>query len=439
MNIRDELEAGRAKIAVVGLGYVGLPLAAAFAERFSVIGFDVNEEKIKQYQRGKDATQELGDAALAACGVEFTGDETRLQEAAFVVVSVPTPVNGDKTPDLTPVIRASETVGRNLRKGAIVVYESTVYPGVTETVCAPILERESGMKCGQDFFIGYSPERINPGDTKHPLRSICKIVSGMDEKTLEQVQQVYDSIIEAGTFAVSSIKTAEAVKVVENSQRDINIAFMNEMAMVFERMHIDTNEVVDGMNTKWNALGFRPGLVGGHCIGVDPYYFIYEAERLGYNSQIVASGRRINDGMARFVAEMTVKKIVRAGIDPSHAKIVILGITFKENCPDIRNTKVMDVAAGLGEYGIRPLFVDPWADADEVKKAYGVTLSRLEDIRDADCIIHAVAHRQFREMGFAGLQKLFRQDKGAKRVLIDVKGEWPINTLKGSGIDWWRL
>lgn len=439
MNIREKLESGCAKLAVVGLGYVGLPLAASFAERFSVIGFDVNETKIKQYQQGKDATQELGDAALSACGVEFTNDEMRLREAAFIVVSVPTPVNGDKTPDLTPVVRASETVGRNLRRGAIVVYESTVYPGVTETVCAPILERESGMRCGEDFFIGYSPERINPGDKKHPLRSICKIVSGMDKPTLEQVQMVYDSIIEAGTFPVSSIKTAEAVKVVENSQRDINIAFMNEMAMVFERMHIDTNEVVDGMNTKWNSLGFRPGLVGGHCIGVDPYYFIYEAERLGYNSQIVASGRRINDSMARFVAEMTVKKMVRAGIDPSHAKIVILGVTFKENCPDIRNTKVMDVAASLGEYGIKPLFVDPWADADEVQKAYSVPLSRLEDIHDADCIIHAVAHREFREMGFAGLEKLFRQGKDAKRVLIDVKGEWPIDTLKGSGIDWWRL
>ena len=439
MNIGDALEVGRTKLAVVGLGYVGLPLAAAFAERFSVIGFDVNEEKIRQYQQGRDATQELGDAALAACGVEFTHDEKQLRDAAFIVVSVPTPVNGDKTPDLTPVIHASETVGRNLRKGAIVVYESTVYPGVTETVCAPILERESGMQCGQEFFIGYSPERINPGDKKHPLRSICKIVSGMNAETLEQIQQVYNSIIEAGTFPVSSIKTAEAVKVVENSQRDINISFMNEMAMVFERMHIDTNEVVDGMNTKWNALGFRPGLVGGHCIGVDPYYFIYEAERLGYNSQIVASGRRINDGMARFVAEMTIKKMVRAGIDPSHAKIVILGVTFKENCPDIRNTKVMDVAASLGEYGIQPLFVDPWADAAEVQKEYGVALSQLEDICDADCIIHAVAHREFRELGFEGLKKLFRQDKGAKRVLIDVKGEWPINKLKGSGIDWWRL
>ena len=417
MEHYEKLTKRQAKLAVVGLGYVGLPLAAAFSHHFSVLGFDVNQAKIEAYRQGRDATQELGDQALAQCGVEFTWEE-----------------------DLTPVIRASQTVGRNLRPGAIVVYESTVYPGVTEDICAPILERESGMVCGKDFYLGYSPERINPGDKAHPLKSIRKIVSGMDRATLEQIKAVYDSIIEAGTYPVSTIKTAEAIKVVENSQRDINIAFMNEMAMVFERMQIDTNEVVDGMNTKWNALGFRPGLVGGHCIGVDPYYFVYQAERLGYHSQIVASGRRVNDDMGRFVAEKTIKLMVRAGIDPSRANIVILGITFKENCPDIRNSKVMDIVEQLGEYGITPKVVDPWADPAEVRAAYGVQLTPLEQAAgEADCILHAVAHREFQALGLKGVLALYRPAKDAKRVLVDVKGQWPVEDLEKTGLSWWRL
>ena len=309
MNVFAQLRDGLDKICVVGLGYVGMPLAVAFAEKFGVIGFDIDGRKVEAYRSGHDATLEVGDEAIASSTVEFTSDEARIREASFVVVAVPTPINGDKTPDLAPVVSASRTVGRNLRPGAIVVYESTVYPGVTEDVCLPILERESGLTCGREFKVAYSPERINPGDRVHTLRNIRKVVSGMDAETLEQVRLVYDQVIDAGTYPVSSIKCAEAVKLVENSQRDINIAFMNEMSMVFERMGIDTNEVVDGMNTKWNALGFRPGLVGGHCIGVDPYYFVYEAERLGYTSQVVSAGRRVNDFMGNFVAEMAVKKM----------------------------------------------------------------------------------------------------------------------------------
>ena len=439
MDLYAQLCAGKEKLAVVGLGYVGMPLAVAFAEHFPVVGYDVNAEKIAQYKAGRDATMEVGDAAVAASGVDFTSDETRLQEAGFVVVAVPTPINGDKTPDLTPVIGASRTVGRNLKKGAIVVYESTVYPGVTEDVCVPILEKESGLHCGTDFKVGYSPERINPGDKIHTLRTIRKIVSGMDAETLAVIRQVYNTVVEAGTYPVSTIKTAEAVKLVENSQRDINIAFMNEMSIVFEKMGIDTNEVVGGMNTKWNALGFRPGLVGGHCIGVDPYYFVYEAQQLGYTSQIVSAGRRINDSMGGFVAEMAIKKMIQAKLSPAEAHVVVLGLTFKENCPDIRNTKVLDILKKLQEYGIQATVVDPWADKELVRREYGLQLADLSEIKDADCLIHAVAHRQFREAGPSKLAELFRPGPSTKKVVIDVKGEWPIETLKELGVTWWRM
>lgn len=437
-DVYDALSQRQKKLAVVGMGYVGLPLAAAFSQVFSVIGFDINEEKIKGYQAGIDATEELGNEALSRCTVEFTTQEAALRQAAFVVVAVPTPINGDKMPDLSPVIGASRTVGRNLQKGAIVVYESTVYPGVTEEVCVPILEQESGLVCGRDFKVGYSPERINPGDKVHRLPTIQKIVSGMDIPTREEICKVYGSIITAGTYPVSSIKTAEAIKLVENSQRDINIAFMNEMAMVFDLMGIDTNEVVDGMNTKWNALGFRPGLVGGHCIGVDPYYFVYEAARLGYTSRIVSAGRQVNDQMGNFVADMTVKKLLQAKINPLEAKVVILGLTFKENCPDIRNTRVIDIIRKLQEYGIHPVVADPWADPQESRRSYDIKLTPIEQIQNADCIIQAVNHRQFQEMGFDGLCKLFRTD-GAPRVLMDVKGAWPVETLEQSEVLWWRL
>ena len=441
MTLYDRLKNQEASLALVGLGYVGMPLAVAFAEKgVKVIGFDLNEEKIALYRAGKDPTREVGDDAVKCTSVDFTADKTRLNEAQFIIVAVPTPVNLDHTPDLTPVIGASELIGRHLTPGTIVVYESTVYPGCTENVCIPILEKVSGLKCGRDFKVGYSPERINPGDKVHRLHNIRKIVSGVDTESCKEIQNIYNIVIEVGTYPVSNIRTAEAVKVVENSQRDINIAFMNELAMVFERMDIDTNEVVDGMNTKWNALGFRPGLVGGHCIGVDPYYFTYEAEKLGYHSQIILNGRIVNDGMGRFVADTAVKKMVEAGLAPKTAKVVILGLTFKENCPDTRNSKVDDIIRRLREYGIAPIVVDPWASQRDAVREYGVTLSPLKDAAEADCIITAVAHQEFRDMGLSGAAALFKQDKPAgEKVIIDVKGIYPIQELESSGLTWWRL
>ena len=423
MKLCEKIAAGEEKLALVGLGYVGMPIAVAFARKgVRVIGFDLNAEKIALYRQGIDPTNEVGNEAIAATAVEFTDDERRLSEAKFIIVAVPTPVNLDHTPDLSPVELASEIVGRNLTPGTIVVYESTVYPGVTEDVCIPILERESGLVCGRDFKIGYSPERINPGDRVHRLENIRKIVSGMDADSLEEIRRVYDLVIEVGTYPVSSIKTAEAVKVVENSQRDINIAFMNELAMVFDRMGIDTNEVVDGMNTKWNALGFRPGLVGGHCIGVDPYYFTYEAEKLGYHSQIILAGRKVNDGMGQFVADAAIKQMILAGKAPRSARVAVLGLTFKENCPDTRNSKVADILVRLGEYGVAPMVVDPWASARDAQHEYGVTLCELPQVHDMDCVIVAVAHDDFRRLGLDGMEKLFAPMKQEEKVLIDVKG-----------------
>lgn len=440
-NLYKKLITREEKLSLVGLGYVGMPIALAFAKKgIEVIGFDLNEVKIELYKNGIDPTNEVGDDAIKTTTVDFTSDEIKLSEAKFHVVAVPTPVNSDHTPDLSPVIGASVILGRNLTKGSIVVYESTVYPGVTEDVCIPILERESGMKCGIDFKIGYSPERINPGDKVHRLENICKIVSGMDEESLSVIKAVYDIVIEVGTYPVSSIRTAEAVKVVENSQRDINIAFMNELAMVFDRMGIDTNEVIDGMNTKWNALGFRPGLVGGHCIGVDPYYFTYEAEKLGYHSQIILNGRIVNDGMGKYVAESAVKEMIKAGQTPKKSKVVILGLTFKENCPDTRNSKVDDIIKNLNEYEIQPIIVDPWADEREAMNEYGVTLTKLDNIKDADCIIVAVAHDVFKKMKLDELKSLYRDDlSDGEKVLIDVKGIYPVQELKMSGMSYWRL
>ena len=428
------------KLSLVGLGYVGMPIAVAFAKKgLDVIGFDLNKEKIKLYQSGIDPTKEVGDEAIRETTVSFTADETKLKEAKFHIVAVPTPVNLDHTPDLTPVIGASEIVGRNLTPGSIVVYESTVYPGCTEDVCIPILEKQSGLKCGVDFKIGYSPERINPGDKVHRLENIHKIVSGCDQEALEIIKAVYDLVIEVGTHPVSNIRTAEAVKVVENSQRDINIAFMNELAMVFDRMDIDTNEVVDGMNTKWNALGFRPGLVGGHCIGVDPYYFTYQAEKLGYHSQIILNGRIVNDSMGAFVADAAVKKMIEAGQAPKNSKVVILGLTFKENCPDTRNSKVDDIIKRFAEYGIKPLVVDPWASERDAMHEYGVTLTKMEDVAEADCVIVAVAHNEFKEIGLPALKKLYKSVPDDQKVLIDVKGLYQVRDLKASGLKWWRL
>ncbi|MBE7006050.1 MAG: nucleotide sugar dehydrogenase [Ruminococcaceae bacterium] len=436
-TLYDRLLNGEEKLALIGLGYVGLPIAVEFAKHVKVIGFDLNEQKIRKYKSGVDPTNEVGEEAIRGTAVDFTADECRLREAKFLVVAVPTPINADHTPDLFPVESASRIVGRNLTRGSVVVYESTVYPGVTEDICVPILEKESGLRCGVDFKIGYSPERINPGDRVHTLTTIRKIVSGMDEETCRAIQRVYEIIIKAGTFPVSSIRTAEAVKVVENSQRDVNIAFMNELAMVFDRMGIDTNEVVDGMNTKWNALGFRPGLVGGHCIGVDPYYFVYQAERLGFHSQIILNGRIVNDNMGRFVADKAIQKMIEAGQAPLKSKVVILGLTFKENCPDCRNSKVADIVERLREYGIEPEIADPWADPEVARQEYGLELKTFDKISEADCVIVAVAHESFKELGLKGIQKMF--GKGTGKVLIDVKGIFKTDELGKTGLVWWRL
>ena len=435
----EKLLRGEENLSVIGLGYVGMPLAVAFAKKVKVIGFDLNQHKVQQYLDGIDPTMEVGDEAIHNTTVAFTSDPARLREARFHIVAVPTPINQDKTPDLAPVIGASQIVGRYLEKGSIVVYESTVYPGVTEDVCIPILEEESGLKCGVDFKVGYSPERINPGDKVHRLENIRKIVSGMDAESLEEIRQVYDLVIEVGTFPVSSIKTAEAVKVVENSQRDINIAFMNELAMIFDRMGIDTAEVVDGMNTKWNALGFRPGLVGGHCIGVDPYYFTYEAERLGYHSQIILAGRKVNDGMGAFVADAVIKQLTLAGKRVRDARVVILGVTFKENCPDTRNSKVTDIIRRLGEYGIRPILVDPQADPRDAARDFPTAPVALEEIHDADCVILAVAHREFMALTPEKLDSLFAPMPNEEKVIIDVKSILPKEQLLAAGYRYWRL
>lgn len=440
MSLYGKLKNGEEKLALVGLGYVGMPIAVAFAKKgLHVIGYDLNENKISVYKSGIDPTKEVGNDVIKNTSVDFTADETRLREAKFIIIAVPTPVNTDHTPDLSPVVGASEIVGRNLTKGAIVVYESTVYPGCTEDVCLPILEKESGLKCGEDFKIGYSPERINPGDKVHRLENIRKIVSGCDIEALEEIKNVYDIVIEVGTYPVSNLRTAEAVKVVENSQRDINIAFMNELAMVFDRMDIDTNEVVDGMNTKWNALGFRPGLVGGHCIGVDPYYFTYEAEKLGYHSQIILNGRIVNDSMGAYVADAAVKKMIAAGQAPKKSKVVILGLTFKENCPDTRNSKVNDIIKQLNTYGIEPTVVDPWASEQDAMREYGVSLTKLEDVKDADCVIVAVAHKEFKELSLDDIKKMYRACDDADKVLIDVKGLYKVKELRKSGMCFWRL
>lgn len=439
MSLYEKILAREENLAVVGLGYVGMPIAVAFAKKVNVIGYDLNAEKIELYKQGIDPTKEVGEEALKNSSVDFTNEEKRLQDAKFIIVAVPTPVNTDHTPDLTPVISASETVGRNLTKGAVVVYESTVYPGCTEDVCIPILEKESGLKCGIDFKVGYSPERINPGDKIHRLENIRKIVSGMDAESCEEIKNIYNLVIEVGTYPVSNIRTAEAVKVVENSQRDINIAFMNELAMVFDRMDIDTNEVVDGMNTKWNALGFRPGLVGGHCIGVDPYYFTYEAEKLGYHSQIILNGRIVNDSMGAYVADAAVKQMIAAGQAPKKSKVVIFGLTFKENCPDTRNSKVEDIVKQLNTYDIHPIVVDPWASKSDAMKEYGLELKDMGDAKGADCIIVAVAHDEFKTMSLYDIKKLYKDSRDDEKVLIDVKGIYKVKDLKESGMRYWRL
>lgn len=438
-NIYEGLISGQDKLALVGLGYVGMPIAVEFAKHVPVIGFDINKKRVNEYKNGIDSTNEVGEE-IKKTTVDFTDDPNRLQESRFIIVAVPTPVNDDNTPDLAPVRGASKTVGQNIKPGTIVVFESTVYPGVTEDICIPIIEKESGLKCGVDWKIGYSPERINPGDRVHTLTSIRKIVSGMDEETATEIKKIYDIVIKAGTVPVSTIKTAEAVKVVENSQRDINIAFVNEVAMICDKMGIDTDEVIYGMNSKWNALGFKPGLVGGHCIGVDPYYLTNAAERLGYHSQIILNGRKVNDSMGGFVADAAIKEMIEAGLAPKKATVVVLGITFKENCPDTRNSKVVDIINRLKEYDINPIVTDSWADVEVAKKEYGVDVVPFDSIPKADCIIVAVGHSDYRNMSMMQLKDLFKDGTpDEEKVLIDVKSLYRMDELKASGMRYWRL
>lgn len=424
------------KLSLVGLGYVGMPIAVAFAKKINVIGFDLNQAKIELYKSGIDPTREVGDEAIKTSTVEFTADETKLRDAKFHIVAVPTPVNDDHTPDLSPVEGASRILGRNLTKGSIVVFESTVYPGVTEDVCVPILELESGLKCGVDFKIGYSPERINPGDKVHRLETITKIVSGMDEQTMDVVAKVYELVVDAGVHRAESIKVAEAAKVIENSQRDINIAFMNELSIIFNKMGIDTQSVLKAAGTKWNFLNFYPGLVGGHCIGVDPYYLTYKAEMLGYHSQIILSGRRINDDMGKYVAENVVKNLIAADKAVRNARVAILGFTFKENCPDTRNTKIIDIVNELREYGIDPMIADPTADADEAKRLYGIEFVDMNAMKNMDAVILAVAHTEFQSLTMDDMDAMYGE---GKKVLVDIKGLLNRKEYESAGYSYWRL
>ena len=423
-------------ISVIGLGYVGMPIAVAFAKKINVIGFDLNKQKIDLYKSGKDPTHEVGDKAISETTVVFTSDETKLREAKFHIVAVPTPVHTDHTPDLSPVVSASKILGRNLKKGSVVVYESTVFPGATEEICVPILEKESGLKCGEDFKIGYSPERINPGDKTHRLEAIIKIVSGIDNETLDCIAKVYELVVQAGVHRAESIKVAEAAKVIENSQRDINIAFMNELSIIFNKMGIDTKSVLEAAGTKWNFLPFYPGLVGGHCIGVDPYYLTYKAEMLGYHSQVILSGRRINDDMGKYCAENCVKNLIAADKAVKGAKVAILGFTFKENCPDTRNTRIIDIVNELKEYGISPVIADPEADVDEAKHLYGFEFADMDSIKDMDAVILAVAHRKFSTFTMEQMNSFFGE---GKKVLLDLKGLFNRKEYEAAGYSYWRL
>lgn len=427
------------KMSVIGLGYVGMPIAVAFSRKASVIGFDIDDHKINLYKSGIDPTNEVGTEAISACNVDFSSDEKRLKEAQFHIIAVPTPVNEDHTPDLRPVIGASRSLGRNLTKGSIVVYESTVYPGVTEDICVPILEKESGLKCGDDFKVGYSPERINPGDKIHRLETIKKIVSGMDDEATEEIANVYQLVVEAGVFRAKSIRVAEAAKVIENSQRDINIAFMNELSIIFNKMNIDTQAVLEAASTKWNFLKFMPGLVGGHCIGVDPYYLTYKAEQLGYHSQIILSGRRINDDMGKYITENIIKKLIQADCPIKNARVAIFGFTFKENCPDTRNTKVIDIIHELEEYGIKAMVYDPVADVEEAKTLYGIDFVQLEQLKELDAVVLAVAHSQFLDLNQTDFLKFYKCTNRGRNVLIDVKGILHREEYDSHGYYYWRL
>lgn len=437
MVLFEHLKNRKEKISVIGLGYVGLPLAVELAKKYDVYGFDVNKNKLDTYKSGVDVTGEVGDEAIKHTSLHFTNDATDLQLCKFHIIAVPTPINTDKTPNLAPIIGASEIIGRNLVKGSIVVYESTVYPGTTEEICIPILEKESGLTFGKDFKVGYSPERINPGDKVNTLTKIIKIVSGSDEDALKEISQVYDYIIEAGVHEAESIKVAEAAKVIENSQRDINIAFMNELSMVFNKMNINTKAVLEAARTKWNFLNFTPGLVGGHCIGVDPYYFTYKAEQLGYHSQIILAGRKINDNMGKHVASNVIKELIRANINIKNAKIAILGLTFKENVPDVRNTKVIDIIKELEDYGIEIIVHDPVADPEDVKREFNLDLAKEEELKDLDCVILAVPHNSYKEK--YTLESILSLYKNKHGVFVDIKGMFEKSECEAKGLNYWSL
>ena len=438
-NLYKQIANREEKISLVGLGYVGMPIAVSFAKKIDVLGFDINAHKIEQYKKGFDPTNEVGDQAIQETTVDFTADANRLKEAKFHIVAVPTPITEDKVPNLKPLESASKTVGQNLTKGSIVVYESTVYPGVTEEVCIPILEEESGLEHGKDFKVGFSPERINPGDKVNRLETIVKVVSGSDEESLDNIAKIYELVVEAGVHRADSIKVAEAAKVIENAQRDINIAFMNELSVIFNMMNIDTKSVLEAAGTKWNFLNFSPGLVGGHCIGVDPYYLTHKAEQLGYYPEVVLSGRRINDGMGKYVAENLVKELIRADLNIKHAKVAILGFTFKENVPDIRNTRVIDIINELEDYGIRPLIHDPQADYEEAYEEYGIQFNAYEEIKDVDAIILTVGHDEYKAMKKADFDKLYKSNEDVSKIMVDVKGLLDRKEVEANGYNYWRL
>jgi len=458
MSLYESIKNKEEKISVIGLGYVGLPLAITFAKVADVVGFDISKEKVQKYLNGVDVTKEVGNKAIKETKALFTWEEKYLKYCKFHIIAVPTPISSDKTPNLKPVMEASKTVGRNLTKGSIVVYESTVYPGVTEDICIPILEKESGLKCGQDFKVGYSPERINPGDKVYRLENIVKVVSGIDEESLETIAKVYGLVVKAGIHKAESIKVAEAAKVIENSQRDINIAFMNELSIIFNKLGIDTKAVLETAGTKWNFLNFSPGLVGGHCIGVDPYYLTYKAEEIGYHSQIILAGRKINDDMGKYVAENVVKNMIKADKPIKGSTVAVFGVTFKENCPDVRNTKVVDVIKELEEYGVNVKVVDPVADEEDLWSTYGIKLYNIEDIKDMDAIIFAVPHEEFKTIKLEDIKKLYNQrwngysnaidevaatseleDENPKYVLIDIKGMFNRKEAEDMNYLYWRL
>ena len=435
----DQLLDKKEKIAIIGMGYVGLPLAVAFAEKnINVIGFDLNEEKIKKYKNGEDPTNEVGiDRLKKLKNIEYTTDEKAISKAKFIIVAVPTPVGKNNIPNLKPVEEASRIIGRNISKGTYIVFESTVYPGVTEDICIPILEKESGLTCKIDFKIGYSPERVNPGDKVNTVETIVKIVSGIDEESLENIAKIYEIIVKPGVYKATSIKVAEAAKVIENSQRDVNIAFVNELAMIFEKMGIDTQDVLEAAGTKWNFLKFFPGLVGGHCIGVDPYYLTYKSEEVGYISQLILSGRRINDGMSKFIAEKCVKEMIKAGKFIKGARVLILGLTFKENCPDLRNSKVMDVVRELETYGIEVLINDPVVDSEEAKKEYGIEIVNLSEIKEIDAVIVAVKHNSYLSLSKKDIKNLFVNSE-EKALLMDLKGVFDKKKMINE-FNYWRM